>query len=83
MTILDVRNMFTTNTEITVKSLEENSPTIKVTNLLLGCTVFNSISILNKSIKAVTENQIEITIDIPTPVLEAWKKYSDYYYSNN
>lgn len=82
MTILDVRNMFTTDTEIFIKGLENKSPTLKITNVLMGCTAFNSMAIFIKSIKAIAENQIEITIDIPTQVLEAWKKYSDDYYNN-
>lgn len=83
MTILDVRNMFTTDTEIFIKGLENKSPILKITNVLMGCTAFNSMAIFIKSIKAIAENQIEITLDIPLPILKAWKKYSDNFYSKN
>ena len=85
MTISTIREMFATDTVINIKSFEEKSPTLtlQATNLLFGCRAFSSIAVTIKSIKATAENPIEITIDIPTQVLEAWKKYSDDYYNNN
>ena len=77
MTITELRNISAHNTEIFIKSFEENSPKLKVNNYLMGNDSFRTIVI--SKIKAVSENVINVYVDMPIVVLEAWKKYSDEY----
>lgn len=81
MTILELRNLFDSETKIYVRGYDEGSPVILVTNLLCGTQGFSHIEIIGRNVKSIKKNTIEVTIDIPVPVLEAWKKYSDDYYN--
>ena len=77
MTIAELRNISAHNTEIFIKSFEENSPKLKVNNYLMGNDSFRTIAI--SKIKASNENVIEVYVDMPIVVLKAWKQYSDKY----
>ena len=77
MTITELRNISAHNTEIFIKRFEENSPKLKVNNYLMGNGSFRTIAI--SKIKAVSENVINVYVDMPIVVLEAWKKYSNEY----
>ena len=77
MTIAELRNISAHNTEIFIKSFEENSPKLKVNNYLMGNDSFRTIAI--SKIKAVSEDVIYVYVDMPIVVLNAWIKYSDEY----
>ena len=81
MTILELRNLFDSETKIYVRGYDEGAPAILVTNLLFGTQGFSHIEIIGRNIKSIKKNTIEVTIDMPMPVLKAWKKYSDDYYN--
>ena len=80
MTLEELRDVFSCDTEILIKSFEENSPKLKVNNYLMGSDSFRSIKKLGK-VKAIRENALEVTVDMPIAILEAWKKHSDEYYN--
>lgn len=81
MTIKDLKNLFTSDTEITIVSQDEDSMmSVSLTHLLLGCPTFAEMPLVIQSVQAIGENEVVADVDMPVEVLRAWKKYSDDYY---
>lgn len=83
MTIKDLKNLFTSDTEITIVSQDDDSiVSVPLTHLLLGCPTFAEMPLMIQSTQAVGENEVIAEVDMPVEILRAWKKYSDDYYKD-
>lgn len=81
MTIKELNNLFTSDTEISIVSQDDDSVvSVPLTHLLLGCPTFAEMPLM--LVQAVGENKVVAEVDMPVEVLTAWKKYSDDYYKN-
>lgn len=81
MTIKELKSLFTSDTEISIVSQDDDSiVSVPLTHLLFGCPTFAEMPLMLQSVQAVGENKIVAEIDMPLCVLRAWKKYSNDYY---
>lgn len=74
MTIEQIKAAFSPDTEIYILSYEQESPKLQVSNFLLGYKSFRNIEQLGR-IKALEENKLEIKVDMPICILDAWIKF--------
>jgi len=79
MTIRDIVRVIERDTKIYAKSYDKNSVTIDVTYLLMSPSGFANLVVHH--CQAIGKNEVEIFVDVPSTVLEAWGKYSDDYYN--
>lgn len=83
MTIKELKQFFTNDTEISIMSQDDDSMvSVSLTHLLLGCPAFVETPLMIQSVQAVGENEVVAEVDMPVDILRAWKKYSDDYYKN-
>lgn len=81
MTIKELKNLFTNDTEISIMSQDDDSIlSVSLTHLLLDCPAFAEIPLVIQSVHAIGANEIVVDVDMPVEILSAWKKYSDDYY---
>ena len=78
MTISELKTIFSTDTEFTVKLMfsDDSIEGFKITPKLLGTAAFASAQVEMKSVRAVAVGKVEIAIDMPEGVFNAWQEYS-------
>ena len=78
MTISELKTIFSSDTEFTVKLMfsDDSMEGFKITPKLLGTAAFASAQVEMKSVRAVAVGKVEIAIDMPEGVFNAWKEYS-------
>lgn len=80
MTLLDLRNTFAQGTKFCLVNPDKDEQKFEITNLLWGNAGFFSMEVAN--IKA-DYNRLHIWVVIPEEVWQAWKEYSDKYYTES
>lgn len=78
MTISELKTIFSSDTEFTVKLMfsDDSMEGFKITPKLLGTAAFASAQVEMKSVRAVAVGKVEIAMDMPEGVFNAWKEYS-------
>lgn len=78
MTISELKTIFSSDTEFTVKPMftDDSVESFKITPKLLGTAAFASAQVELQSVRAVAVNKVEIAVDMPEGVFKAWKEYS-------
>ena len=77
MTIKELRDMFTSETEIYL--VNEKSEEIKINNMLMGISEFADINIVIRTLSAIRKNVVTIKTYMPDIVFNAWEKYAEKY----